>query len=63
MLAAIARMIPCRYGLECHDPECTFGHRCPYSEPGQRECHWGSSCRFEAASHGIDTTVVKVTKI
>ncbi|RAH49826.1 CCCH zinc finger protein [Aspergillus brunneoviolaceus CBS 621.78] len=63
MLAAIARMIPCRYGLECHDPECTFGHRCPYSEPGQRECHWGSSCRFEPASHGIDTTVVKVTKI
>ncbi|RAL14924.1 CCCH zinc finger protein [Aspergillus homomorphus CBS 101889] len=63
ILAAIARMIPCRYGLECDEPECTYGHRCPYSEPGERECHWGSSCRFDPASHGIDTTIVKVTKI
>ncbi|OOO10990.1 hypothetical protein OAory_01074600 [Aspergillus oryzae] len=33
VLTAIARMTPCRYGLECDDPECMYGHRCPQSEP------------------------------
>ncbi|PYH44007.1 CCCH zinc finger protein [Aspergillus saccharolyticus JOP 1030-1] len=63
ILAAIARMIPCRYGLECDDPDCLYEHRCPHSELGQKECHWGSNCRFEPAAHGIDTMIVKVTKI
>ncbi|KAF5859380.1 hypothetical protein ETB97_002940 [Aspergillus alliaceus] len=63
VLTAIARMTPCRYGLECDDPECMYGHRCPQSEPGRKDCYWGSSCRFDASAHGIDTNIVKVTKV
>ncbi|KAL4878870.1 hypothetical protein BJY04DRAFT_194781 [Aspergillus karnatakaensis] len=62
-LTAVARMTPCRYGLECDDPECMYGHRCPQSEPGRKDCYWGSSCRFNTAAHGIDTNIVKVTKV
>ncbi|GLA00075.1 hypothetical protein AnigIFM60653_007142 [Aspergillus niger] len=63
ILSAIARMTPCRYGLECDDPECTYGHRCPHAEPGKRDCYWGSNCRFDPAAHGIDTNIVKLTKV
>ncbi|KAB8072187.1 hypothetical protein BDV29DRAFT_6265 [Aspergillus leporis] len=63
VLTAIARMTPCRYGLECDDAECMYGHRCPQSEPGKKDCYWGSSCRFDTAAHGIDTNIVKVTKV
>ncbi|KAL4753254.1 hypothetical protein BDW72DRAFT_36487 [Aspergillus terricola var. indicus] len=62
-LTAVARMTPCRYGLECDDPECMYGHRCPQSEVGRTDCYWGSSCRFSTAAHGIDTNIVKVTKV
>ncbi|KAL4807658.1 hypothetical protein BDV18DRAFT_151607 [Aspergillus unguis] len=62
-LTAVARMTPCRYGLECDDPECLYGHRCPQSETGRKDCYWGSSCRFTTAAHGIDTNIVKVTKV
>ncbi|KAI9373674.1 hypothetical protein BJX61DRAFT_532987 [Aspergillus egyptiacus] len=62
-LTAVARMTPCRYGLECDDPDCMYGHRCPQSEPGRKDCYWGSNCRFSTAAHGIDTTIVKVTKV
>ncbi|KAL4980079.1 hypothetical protein BDW66DRAFT_125577 [Aspergillus desertorum] len=62
-LTAVARMTPCRYGLECDDPECMYGHRCPQSEVGRKDCYWGSSCRFSTAAHGIDTNIVKVTKV
>ncbi|KAL4871052.1 hypothetical protein BDV12DRAFT_36930 [Aspergillus spectabilis] len=62
-LTAVARMTPCRYGLECDDPECMYGHRCPQSETGRKDCYWGSSCRFNTAAHGIDTNIVKVTKV
>lgn len=63
ILKAIARMTPCRFGLECDDPECMYGHRCPQSEPGKKDCYWGSNCRFDTSAHGIDTNIVKVTKI
>ncbi|KKK25468.1 hypothetical protein ARAM_006009 [Aspergillus rambellii] len=63
ILTAIARMTPCRYGLECNDAECMYGHRCPQSEPGKKECYWGQSCRFDTAAHGVDTNIVKVTKV
>ena len=63
ILSAIARMTPCRFGLECDDPECIYGHRCPQSEPGKKTCFRGESCRFEPVAHGIDTNIVKVTKI
>ena len=63
ILEAIARTTPCHYGLDCDDPDCIYGHRCPQSEPGRKNCYWGSSCRFDTAAHGIDTNIVKVTKI
>ncbi|PYH31358.1 CCCH zinc finger protein [Aspergillus neoniger CBS 115656] len=63
VLTAIARMTPCRYGLDCDDPECTYGHRCPHAEPGKKDCYWGSNCRFDPAAHGIDTNIVKLTKV
>jgi len=63
ILTAIARMTPCRFGLECDDPECIYGHRCPQSEPGKKTCFRGDSCRFEPVAHGIDTNIVKVTKV
>ncbi|KAH2118967.1 hypothetical protein KXW75_003726 [Aspergillus fumigatus] len=62
-LMVVARMTPCRYKFECDDPDCMYSHRCPHSEPGKRECVWGSTCRFDAAAHGVDTIIVKVTKI
>lgn len=63
VLQAVARMTPCHFGMVCEDPTCIYGHRCPQSEVGKKDCFWGSSCRFEGAQHGIDTTVVKVTRI
>ncbi|PLN77054.1 hypothetical protein BDW42DRAFT_177599 [Aspergillus taichungensis] len=63
ILVAIARMTPCRYGLECDDPECMYGHRCPQSEPGRKDCFWGDNCRFDKSAHGVDTNIVKVTKV
>ncbi|RHZ52369.1 CCCH zinc finger protein [Aspergillus thermomutatus] len=63
ILTVVARMTPCRYGFECDDPDCMYGHRCPHSVPGKKDCVWGSNCRFDAAAHGVDTTIVKVTKI
>lgn len=63
VLSAIARMTPCRFGLECDDPECIYGHRCPQSEPGKKTCFRGDTCRFEPVAHGIDTNIVKVTKV
>lgn len=63
ILTAIARMTPCRFGLDCDDPDCMYGHRCPQSEPGKKECYWGENCRFETAAHGIDTNIVKLTKV
>ncbi|KAL1999242.1 hypothetical protein VTN02DRAFT_4831 [Thermoascus thermophilus] len=63
ILQAVARMTPCRYGLDCDDPSCIYGHRCPQSEVGKKDCFWGANCRFDESAHGIDTTVVKVTKV
>ncbi|KAL2367018.1 hypothetical protein RJZ56_000105 [Blastomyces dermatitidis] len=63
VLHAVARMTPCRFGTECDDPGCIYGHRCPQSEVGKKDCYWGSNCRFDTAAHGIDTTIVKVTKV
>lgn len=63
ILQAIARMTPCHYGPDCDDPKCIYGHRCPQSEVGKKECFWGSNCRFDTSAHGIDTQVVRVTKV
>lgn len=63
VLQAIARMTPCHFGVDCDDPKCIYGHRCPQSEVGKKECFWGSNCRFDTSAHGIDTEIVRVTKV
>lgn len=63
VLQAVARMTPCHFGTECDDANCIYGHRCPQSEIGKKECYWGSNCRFDTAAHGIDTNIVKTTKV
>lgn len=63
ILQAVARMTPCHFGTECDDAGCIYGHRCPQSEIGRKDCYWGSNCRFDTAQHGIDTNIVKITKV
>ncbi|WEW60260.1 hypothetical protein PRK78_005745 [Emydomyces testavorans] len=63
ILRAVARMTPCHFGTDCDDPECIYGHRCPQSEVGRKDCYWGENCRFDVSEHGIDTNIVKTTKV
>ena len=62
-LREVARMTPCYYKLDCDDPECIYGHRCPQSEVGKYGCYYGEDCRFYGWGHGIDTRVVKTVKV
>ncbi len=62
-LKYIARMTPCRFGTECDDLSCIYGHRCPLSRPGFKDCHFGENCRFEVEMHGVDTNVVKIVRV
>lgn len=62
-LKFVSRMTPCWYGLECDDPKCLHGHRCPVDVEGQRSCKFGEDCRFPRESHGIDRAVVNTVKI
>ena len=63
ILRHISRGIPCRYGTECDDPDCIYGHVCPNSSVGRNDCMFGNTCRFERDQHGIDKTPVKTTKV
>lgn len=57
-LRQISREVVCMDGMECDDPICIYGHRCPY--PVAKEgtlrglgCINGSACRFPREMHGI----------
>ncbi|EEP83006.1 predicted protein [Uncinocarpus reesii 1704] len=63
ILQAVARMTPCHFGTDCDDPGCIYGHRCPQSEVGKKDCYWGENCRFDISEHGIDTNIVKITRV
>ncbi|OAG42448.1 hypothetical protein AYO21_03324 [Fonsecaea monophora] len=63
VLREVARMTPCYYKLDCADPECIYGHRCPQNKPDDSGCWYGEDCRFFGWGHGIDTRVVKTTKV
>lgn len=63
VLREVARMTPCYYKMDCTDPECIYGHRCPQNKPDQSGCWYGEDCRFYGWGHGIDTRVVKTTKV
>jgi len=63
VLREVARMTPCYYKLDCEDPECIYGHRCPQNKPNENSCYYGQDCRFWGWGHGIDTRVVKTTRV
>ena len=54
-LRAVARGSPCGEGLQCKEPDCILGHRCP-----REHCTPGSGCWFPLAMHNIDTKVVSL---
>ena len=58
-LRYIARMAPCRFGSECEDAKCMYGHRCSAGTP----CAFGDSCRFPDEMHDMDTNVVKAIRV
>lgn len=63
ILREVARMTPCYYKLDCSDPDCIYGHRCPQNKPDEPGCWYGEDCRFYGWGHSIDTRVVKTTKV
>ncbi|KAL8951514.1 MAG: hypothetical protein Q9222_002517 [Ikaeria aurantiellina] len=52
-LRTLTRQLPCSIGLDCDDPDCYFGHRCPGNP-----CTWGSACKFPLEMHHVDTKIV-----
>lgn len=62
-LEYVARMTPCYYKTECDDPSCIYGHRCPQNESDRKDCYYKENCRFHGWGHGIDTRIVKTTKV
>jgi hypothetical protein len=63
VLREVARMTPCYYKMECEDPECIYGHKCPQSKEGSNECWYGEDCRFYGWGHGVDMRVVKTLRV
>lgn len=62
-LRYVSRMTPCKFGTECDDSRCIYGHRCPNDVEGKKDCRFGENCRFEREAHGIDRTPVKTLKV
>ena len=62
-LRYISRIVPCRFGSECDDIQCIYGHVCPNSTEGRKDCRYGDSCRYDREQHGVEQTVVKLTKV
>ncbi|MCJ1339697.1 hypothetical protein MMC09_004987 [Bachmanniomyces sp. S44760] len=62
-LKFVARGTPCRFGTACDDEKCIYGHNCPVAKPGAKECIFGDNCRFDKDMHGVDSKVVKTTKV
>ena len=62
-LEFVARMTPCYYKTECDDATCIYGHRCPQNESDRKDCYYKEDCRFAGWGHGIETRVVKTTRV
>lgn len=69
-LELVARLQPCNSGPNCDDVGCIYGHRCIVAVKrgmedlkGVKNCFMLEDCRFDAAAHGIDTTIVKMSKV
>ena len=67
ILRSVSRENACRHGVGCDDPDCIYGHRCPYpriDEGSMRglACQMGDRCRFSKEMHGIqDATSARAT--
>jgi hypothetical protein len=68
-LRIVSRETPCKKGMDCDDPHCIYGHRCPFptaNEGGMRgsgACLNGENCRFPREMHGTDTKAVKTVRV
>ncbi|KAL9137811.1 MAG: hypothetical protein Q9175_000983 [Cornicularia normoerica] len=62
-LKYVSRMTPCKFGSDCDDLKCIYGHRCPNDVEGKKDCRWGENCRFERELHGLDRAIVKTLKV
>lgn len=51
-LRYVARLAPCKWGLDCSDSNCILGHRCV-----RTRCD-GGDCRFSYDMHNVDTKIV-----
>lgn len=63
ILREVARMTPCYFKLDCTDPGCIYGHRCPQSRPDRQDCYYKHDCRFVGWGHGIDEKVVSTKTV
>lgn len=52
-LRCVARLAPCRLGLDCDDEDCFAGHRCTFDH------YRGAECKFPAEMHDVDTKIVE----
>jgi hypothetical protein len=56
-LRLVARETVCKKGTACRDPDCIYGHQCPYPKSGPGSmCVNGHACRFKMM-HGMDLVV------
>ena len=67
-LRAVARETPCKKSHECDDPDCIYGHHCPFpvaTEGSMRGvgCMNGDLCRFPRSMHGMETVPVKKIRV
>ena len=62
-LRYVSRLTPCKYGLECDEPKCIYGHRCPVNKDGEKGCRFGENCRFPEDAHGMDLRIVNTIKV
>ena len=53
-LRIVLRQSACLSGLDCGNPDCLFGHRCP----ADSACNGGKKCKFAPEMHNVDTKVV-----
>ncbi|KAL3449161.1 hypothetical protein BJX65DRAFT_306226 [Aspergillus insuetus] len=51
----ISRSRCCFAGLDCRNPECLYGHRCPYGD----ECKKKAKCSFPPGMHVVDCNIMK----
>ena len=63
ILKYVSRMTPCKYGVECDELKCIYGHRCPNDIEGKKDCRFGENCRFDRDMHGIDRTPVRTLRV